>query len=148
MNLYQKYLAATQVEQRLEKIGLTPLYVMLSDDGVTASIDYYDVNGNYLFDKDREAKVNAFLEAFPDVTVERVSEYGYTPEMKARWTTGAGVQVEVNFGSGTCERVQVGTKTVEQYDPEALAAIPKVTVEEPVYEYRCSDDPLRALVEA
>ena len=145
MNLYQKYLAATQIEQRLEKIGLAPMYVMLGG-GVTASISYNDVNGNYLFGEDREAKVNAFLEAFPDVTVERVSEYGYTPKMNAHWITNAGVQVTVDFGSGTCERVQVGTKTVEQYDPEALAAVPMVTVEEPVYEYRCSDDPLRALV--
>ena len=32
-----------------------------------------------------------------------------------------------------CERVQVGTETVEEPDPEA----PKVTVERPVYEWRC-----------
>ena len=34
-----------------------------------------------------------------------------------------------------CERVQVGTETVEVPDPDA----PKVTVEQPVYEWRCPE---------
>ena len=34
-----------------------------------------------------------------------------------------------------CERVQVGTRTVEKPDPDA----PHVTVDEPIYEYHCPD---------
>ena len=37
--------------------------------------------------------------------------------------------------SNVCERVQVGTKTVEKPDPSA----PLVTVEEPVYEWQCPE---------
>lgn len=37
-----------------------------------------------------------------------------------------------------CERVQVGTETIEKPDPEALAAVPKITEDVPVFEWRCS----------
>ena len=44
--------------------------------------------------------------------------------------------VDINaVRSKVCERVQVGTETVEVTDPEA----PKVTVERPVYEWKCPD---------
>jgi hypothetical protein len=46
-----------------------------------------------------------------------------------------GVQLAVcSSRSIACERKQVGTKTVEVPDPEG----PKVTIEQPVYEYDCS----------
>lgn len=63
--------------------------------------------------------------------------------MIVRWTTEEGVEVKLDFDYGVCEKVQVGTKVEEQYDPEALDAVPKVEVEVPVYEYMCPD-PLRA----
>lgn len=37
-----------------------------------------------------------------------------------------------------CERVVVGTETVEVPDPDALAAVPTVPVEREVVEWRCS----------
>lgn len=37
-----------------------------------------------------------------------------------------------------CERVQVGTETVTEPDPDALEAVPMVEVERPVYEWQCS----------
>ena len=43
--------------------------------------------------------------------------------------------VQLHPTSGTCNKVQVGTKTVEKPDPNA----PTVTVEEPVYEWQCPD---------
>lgn len=36
-----------------------------------------------------------------------------------------------------CERVEVGSETVEEPDPQALKAVPTVTVTKPVYEWRC-----------
>lgn len=36
-----------------------------------------------------------------------------------------------------CERVVVGTETVEVPDPEALAAVPRVTQEREIVEWRC-----------
>lgn len=43
--------------------------------------------------------------------------------------------VQLEPATGTCNKVQVGTKQVEKPDPEA----PTVTVEEPVYEWQCPD---------
>lgn len=44
--------------------------------------------------------------------------------------------IEINMNRNlVCERVQVGTKTVEVPDPEAAL----VTVEEPVYEWHCPE---------
>lgn len=49
-------------------------------------------------------------------------------------------RIELNANrEAVCERTQVGTKTVEKPDPELLAAVPLVTVEEPVYEWKCPD---------
>lgn len=41
-----------------------------------------------------------------------------------------------------CAKVQVGTKTVSQPDPELLKDVPLVEVEEPVYEWTCPDSVL------
>ncbi|GAA1915002.1 hypothetical protein GCM10009775_04300 [Microbacterium aoyamense] len=148
MNLYQKYLAADMVTKRVESVGLTVTYVMFHDDyanrgtsgaAIDLSIDYRDANGKWMSDADREAKVNAFLERYPDTAVTRKAEYGGKPEMLARGVTSTGIAWEINFHSGTCERVQVGTKKVERFEPEALANLKKVTVDEPIYEYVCAD---------
>lgn len=36
-----------------------------------------------------------------------------------------------------CEKVQVGTRPVERIDPTYLKDAPKVTVEEPIFEWKC-----------
>jgi hypothetical protein len=55
-----------------------------------------------------------------------------------RREVGPDVMIDLNFRrEAVCERVQVGTRPVEKPDPEALAAVPTVTVEEPVYEWTC-----------
>lgn len=48
------------------------------------------------------------------------------------------VELHVNaHRNQVCEARQVGTKTVKQKDPAALAAVPEVEVEVPVYEWDC-----------
>lgn len=146
LDLYRQYLVATQIKDRLRQVGLSPAYVMVSQDhsrgsasglSVDSRIAYEDARGTYLFDKDREDKMNRFLELFPDVTVTRENPYG-KPDMLARWDS-SGVSVEVNFGTGVCEQRQVGTQKVMSYDPAALANVPKIEVEQPIFEYFCPD---------
>lgn len=134
LNVYAQYLVATQIRERLEKVGLVMQYVMLATDydnrgpsglEVAASISYDDANGKYLLDKDREARLNELLELFPEVSVTREGAYG-APDMIAHWVSSHGIVAVVNFHSGVCERKQVGTKKVTTYDPEALAAVGEV----------------------
>ncbi|MCC2033099.1 hypothetical protein [Microbacterium allomyrinae] len=147
MNTYQQYLAADMVTKRMASVGVTAMHVMFARDysnrgssghEVTVGIDYDDTDGHFMGDEDREAKVNEFLTLYPDSTVTRENDYG-KPNMLVRGVTNLGVAWEINFRSGVCERVQVGTKRVERFDPAVIASIPKVTVDEPVYEYMCPD---------
>lgn len=145
---HENYLVADMLMARLDGLGLTVSYVMFSRDfkergtagsEVSIAIDLFDVDDQYLFDVDREAKLNEFLAAYPDATPARESSYGSAPEMYVRGVNELGIAWEINFHAGTCERVQVGTKRVEQFDPAYVANIPMVTVDEPVYEYVCAD---------
>lgn len=156
LKLYAQYLAATQAAQRLSMIGLRAQYAMLAVDydgrgtsglEVNLSIDYNDADGRWMSDEARESKVNDFIERFPDVQVTREGTYG-RPDMLAHWLGPHGISVVINFHSGTCERKQVGTKRVTTYDPEALAALPRVEVEEPIFEYMCPDPISRAGITA
>ena len=136
---------AIRAKARLTELDLDVTYVMLAvdynDPGygpcVEIRVESNTLAGTYMFDYDREAKVNEFLEIHRDAVVTREGTYG-KPDMLVSWYD-SGVRVEVNFGSGVCEQKQVGTKVVETYDPEQLAALTKITVEEPVYEYFCPD---------
>lgn len=80
------------------------------------------------------------MEAFGDLlTVIRVNG-----EIFFEGLVGADdIAFVISLGAGTCERVQVGTKVEKQRDPKAVAAalalIPEVDVEVPVFEVRCSD---------
>lgn len=53
--------------------------------------------------------------------------------------TERGLSFRLYTGTGVCERVQVGTRTVKRHDPDLLAAVPLVDVEEPIFETRCVD---------
>ena len=136
---------AIRAQARLAELDLGAMYVMLAVDYndpergpcVKIRVERNTLAGKYLFDRDREAKVNEFLDIHRDAVVTREGTYG-KPDMLVSWYD-SGVRVEVNFGSGVCEQRQVGTKVVETYDPEQLAALTKITVEEPVYEYFCPD---------
>ena len=145
LNIALQAEVALRAQERLNDIGMEIAYAMLSrnysDLGygpeVSIRVSFETVVGKYLFDKDREEKVNLFLEAYPDSLVERKSDYG-KPDMLVSWFD-SGVRVEVNFGSGVCEKRQVGVKKVDSYDPVELAELSKVTIEEPIYEYFCPD---------
>ena len=136
---------ALRAEARLTGLDLGMTYVMLVVDyddpehgpSVDIRVEGLTLSGKYLLDEGREAKVNEFLDIHRDAVVTREGTYG-KPDMLVSWYD-SGVRVEVNFGSGVCEQKQVGTKVVETYDPEQLAALTKITVEEPVYEYFCTD---------
>lgn len=145
LNIALQAEVAMRAQERLNDMGLGTMYAMLSRNysdlergpEVSFRVEYETTAGKFLIDKDREAKVNEFLDAYPESTVERRSGYG-KPDMLVSWFD-SGVRVEVNFGSGVCEQKQVGTKIVETYDPEQLAALTKIEVEQPVYEYFCPD---------
>lgn len=145
LNIALQAEVAMRAQERLNDMGLDTTYAMLSRNysdpeygpEVSFRVESETTAGEYLFDKDREEKVNEFLEAYPDSIVERKSNYG-APDMLVSWFD-SGVRVEVNFGSGVCERRQVGVKKVDSYDPEQLAAVSKITVDEPIYEYFCPD---------
>lgn len=50
------------------------------------------------------------------------------------------VKVSLNTHRGNvCERVQVGTETKTIPDPDLVAEVPLVEVEEPVYEWQCPE---------
>ena len=156
VSTYQKYLVADMLTKRLERIGLAVMHIIFATDfdkrgttgaQVDVSIDYRDAAGKWMSDEAREAKVNEWLTLYPDTTVERAAEYGGKPDMLARGATSVGIAWEVNFRSGVCERVQVGTRTEESYAPEQIANLEKVTIEVPVYEYVCPD-PILAAVSA
>lgn len=145
LNIALQAEVAMRAQERLNDMGLDTTYAMLSRNysdpeygpEVSFRVESETTAGEYLFDKDREDKVNEFLEAYPDSIVERKSSYG-RPDMLVSWFD-SGVRVEVNFGSGVCEKRQVGVKKVDSYDPVGLAAVSKIEVEQPVYEYFCPD---------
>ena len=145
LNIALQAEVAMRAQERLNDMGLDITYAMLGRNysdpeygpEVSFRVGSETTTGKYLLDKDREDKVNEFLEAYPDSLVERKSDYG-APDMLVSWFD-SGVRAEVNFGSGVCEQKQVGTKIVETYDPEQLAALTKIEVEQPVYEYFCPD---------
>ena len=145
LNIALQAEVAMRAQKRLNDMGLDATYAMLGRNysdpeygpEVSFRVESETTAGKYLFDRDREAKVNEFLELHRDAVVTREGTYG-KPDMLVSWYD-SGVRVEVNFGSGVCEQKQVGTKVVETYDPEQLAALTKITVEEPVYEYFCPD---------
>jgi len=52
--------------------------------------------------------------------------------------TNTGLTYRFYPGSGVCKKVQTGTRTVRQPDPEYIANAPLVDVEEPVFEVICA----------
>lgn len=81
-----------------------------------------------------ETLARKLLEVIDDGFLTRVYETVYFAG------TIDGVTVSATLHDVFCERVEVGFKEVEKIDPDYLADAPKTIVQEPVYEYRCSDD--------
>jgi hypothetical protein len=151
ISLYQKYLVADQMMKRLESVGMMPGSVHLSTDGeVIAYLGYGEFGDDQPLNAwsspaRREAAVNEFLTRYPDSAVTREPDYSGKPQMVVTGETNLGVRWKIDFRDGVCEKVQVGTKKVERADPAAYDALPRVIVEEPIYEYRCPDPIVQAV---
>lgn len=108
--------------------------VYRNDDGIHARFDIYV--SKYEDDAPAEmARIARVLaDGAPKGGVVKVQDHYFRLQRRFGsvllevWTTRDAV----------CERVQVGTETIETPDPEALAAVPTVTEERPVYEWRCA----------
>ena len=147
-SLYMRYLVADQIIKRMESVGAIPGTVFLTTDEVHIGLAYeWGRGGTYDEPESREAIVAEFLAKYPDAGLSREPNYAGKPEMTVRGETHLGIKWQIDFREGVCERVRVGTKTVEKYDSDALLSIPKVTVEEPVFEWMCPD-PLRSAVQS
>lgn len=78
------------------------------------------------------------LDAHPLATLERLDgPFVITSPGDPSWS--------VYFSASACVKVQTGTRTVTEPDPEAVAALPTITREEPVYEWRCADPLVEAV---
>ena len=141
-NLYRQYLAATAVEKLFKKAEMKYHDIAFNQNGTLRVLsDEWFVTSQYRGEeryrelrKSRERLINVILESVPGAYCDRKkNEVTVYAEIH-------GVKIEVQAGEALCERVQTGTKTVEKIDPEYLEGAPKITVEEPIYEYHCSDD--------
>jgi hypothetical protein len=88
----------------------------------------------YPDDEDREEFANQWLIAHPETRVIREEGSIYLFGLD-----NLGLSWKVNVGQGTCERVQVGTRTVTKIDPDYLVGAPMIQVDEPVFEIVCAD---------
>lgn len=145
-SLYQRYLVADQISKRMEAVGALRGTVIMHDNGtLSLGLSYRDGNGwksggHYSPAAEREEIVNAFLLKYPDAILTKEKDYSGKPQMIVRGVASHGIEWEIDFRDTACELVQTGTKTVTKTDPEALAALaelPQITVEEPVFEYKC-----------
>lgn len=142
--LYKQYLAATAFVKIAERIGIKYSTLNFDPTGkvLDVHIDNWYVDSSHTFipeethnqlRTERERIINELLEidgAYCDRSGNRIDVF-----LEAH-----GVEIRIVIGEALCERVQTGTKIVEEVDPEYLETAPKITVEEPVYEIRCSDD--------
>lgn len=140
-SLYQRYLVADQMQKRMVEVGALPGSVIIFEDGVHISLHYSSMpGGSYSPAEQREEIVNKFLTRHSDAKIERQTYYsGGKPQMIVSGTAAHDIKWQIDFREGVCEKVQVGTKKVERVDPEVYDSLPRVEVEEPVYEYRCPD---------
>lgn len=143
-SLYQRYLVADQIEKRLNAAGafVGAVYVYDGDISITlgfTSDNKGDLIGRYAPPEAREAVANKFLTLYPGTAIQRKPGYDGKPEMIISGVAAHGIEWKVDLGVGVCEKVLVGTKKVMRHDPEKMAIIPMVEVNEPVYEYLCAD---------
>lgn len=141
ISMYQRYLVVDQINKRMESVGAMPGSVIIFDDSVHISLHYSSgPGGSWSPAEEREEIVNKFLAKYSDAKIERQVPYpGGKPQMIVSGTAAHGIKWQVDFRDGVCEQVQVGTRKVERVDPEVYDSLPRVEVEEPVYEYICAD---------
>lgn len=143
-NFYQRYLVADQIQKRLATTGAMVGSVYVHEDKVQVNLGYGEFGDDQALNawsspQRREDAVSDFLTHYPDATISREKDYAGKPQMIVSGTAAHGIEWKIDFRDGVCERVQVGTKKVERVDMDAYAALPKVEVSEPIFEYICAD---------
>lgn len=155
-NLYMKHIAIGGVLKAIERVGGAAQHVGLyrigdeqywrklilspkPDEGRIAQIAFtldtpYGDRGRAERDRLAVALLDALHGSFSDREGNELSVYGVMH----------GMTYQIRVGEALCERVQTGTKIVLR----PAEGTPMVEVEEPVYDYRCSDDIMGRLPEA
>lgn len=122
---------------RFAELGVVPARVETNRNTIERPGSYMDGDVCFLFygeGEECERAAVALLSAYPAAVIERdSSRASFTMYCPGRPSWGA------YFSSSVCTRVQTGTRTVTEPDPDAVAALPTITREEPVYEWRCAD---------
>lgn len=149
-SFYMQYIAADQLRKAIESIGAKVDSYMLSVDGtVTMHLDEWYVDSSHThYDEgalakkreERERVIVEFLDRVPGAVADR-SGNSIHIEGEAH-----NVRFRFHVGEALCERVEVGQREVTRVDPAYLSDAPMVTVTEPIYEWRCSDDILGSMV--
>lgn len=116
-------------------------------DGLRRLADFIDAHPD-LFRDTCELTVNLFAENREEFA-EKARQLGSAEKVEM----GGWYVLRKKFGPHrldlniareyVCTQVQTGTRTVSKPDPEVLATVPTVEVEEPVYEWQCPDSLLR-----
>ena len=139
-NLYAKYLLADRLNKVAEAAGVEVYTTTFHNGGkYDEDVQVQIMSSGKRRDGESEnvAERNAIrlLDAKPDLSLVRSSGLIHLTGMEPN-----GLSYSFYTGTGSCERVQVGTRTLP-----AEAAKPER--EEPIYEVRCIDD-LAGLVTA
>jgi hypothetical protein len=136
-NMYAKYLLADRLNGVAGGLGLAVEHIEVGNGYGSYTFDV-DIQCGIRRDYTPEASERAavmLMEAMPELQLRRSSGLIYLSG-----TTSLGFTYRFYTGTGMCERVQVGTRTVK-----AQPAIE--AYEEPIWEVMCPD-PLRELVSA
>lgn len=149
-SLYMQYIAATRVQQLFNKAGVEQnllffeqrtglITTFMKDEHIDSSYTFLSETRLQGLRSKREEFITLVLDEVPGAYCDRDGN-----KVSLHFEVH-GVKVRINVGEALCERVQTGTRTVEKIDPDYLLDAPKVVVEEPVFEYRCSDDILGSM---
>ena len=125
-NLYAKYLLADRLNKVAEKAGVTVHYIRVYDAPSTEvflQVGHPEGWGN----ESNERAAIALLDAMSELQLERNDGLIYLTGVSN------GLKFKFYTGEGSCQLVQVGTRTLpaEPAKPER---------EEPIYEKRCIDE--------
>ena len=125
-NLYAKYLLADRLNNVAEKAGVTVHYIRV-DDAPSTEVFLQVGHPKGWGNESNERAAIALLDTLPELQLERSDGLIYLSGMSL------GVTFKFYAGEGSCELVQVGTRTLpaEPAKPER---------EEPVFEKRCIDE--------
>lgn len=170
-SLYMKYIALDAINKALNKVGAKASSVSIGlGDSIQSAERFMGADTTYRFPDldvvlenwyissessytnqdrvealraERERIIPELLEALPGSFTDR------NDNTISLYAVVHGITVSIKIGEALCERVVVGTRKVKRPDPELsarlLATLDEVEVEEPIVEWRCSDDILGSM---